>query len=313
MKYGLIVYNETNGTWRNGDAYLPTTVNIGDYIQSIAARQFLPQVDCYIEREKIRYYEGEPTKLIMNGWWRIFDGTALTSKSILPLYTSYHICNVREVEQDTLKHLRRFQPIGCRDNTTLEFLQSQGIEAYFSACLTLTLGKTYTRIAPQEPTVVFADFDPNLNDETQKNPKQQRLTHLVREVLAETEFHSVHLNHSLPIRHTDHDYRFALADDYLQKFAGASIVITSRLHAGLPCLGMGVPVLFCFPRYDRYRFPRLIELMNYAGFKAEEFVCDFTVNKQSSGGQVTNVLVNPQRHVPFVDSLCASVEHFLQK
>ena len=56
MKYGLFEY---------------TTENIGDEIQSIAARRFLPSVDYYFNRDSIDDTDtgADEVKLIMNGWY----------------------------------------------------------------------------------------------------------------------------------------------------------------------------------------------------------------------------------------------------
>ena len=45
------------------------TINIGDYIQSIAAKQFFDD-DNYIffNRDELKLYKGEPAKVIMNAW-----------------------------------------------------------------------------------------------------------------------------------------------------------------------------------------------------------------------------------------------------
>ena len=57
MKYGLILNLATD--------------NIGDDIQSCAAAQFLPSVDCVIDREALDRFDngGEQVKAIMNGWY----------------------------------------------------------------------------------------------------------------------------------------------------------------------------------------------------------------------------------------------------
>jgi len=55
VKYGLLTYRMEN---------------IGDEIQSIAARQFLPRVDVYVERDSLnKVVSDEKIKLIMNGWF----------------------------------------------------------------------------------------------------------------------------------------------------------------------------------------------------------------------------------------------------
>ena len=55
MKYGLLKYDENKRFF-----------NVGDNIQSLAAKQFLPKVDEFLNREKLGEYKCEKTKLIMN-------------------------------------------------------------------------------------------------------------------------------------------------------------------------------------------------------------------------------------------------------
>lgn len=61
-----------------------------------------------------------------------------------------------------------------------------------------------------------------------------------------------------------HRERFELAKALLQRYANAKLVITSRIHAALPCLGLGTPVILICP-YDRKRFDGIAELLNYFG------------------------------------------------
>ena len=138
VKYGLLQY-----TYMEREGYWCDEINIGDYIQSIAARQFLPQVDAFVERDAVADYQGDRVRVIMNGWWQIYKGNAVTSKQIDPLYISIHITNPKEVPPEAIEHFKRHEPIGCRDHSTMNFLRGQGVDAYFSGCMTLTLGKTY--------------------------------------------------------------------------------------------------------------------------------------------------------------------------
>lgn len=54
----------------NGQLVMSTEsqVNIGDYIQGIAASQFFNNIDTYIERERLDQYRGDKCNVIMNGW-----------------------------------------------------------------------------------------------------------------------------------------------------------------------------------------------------------------------------------------------------
>ena len=76
MKYGLISYDYTT--------------NLGNEIQSIAARRFLPQIDYYIEHEKLDQFTGDNVKMIMNGWFVDCPTAWPPSDSINPLLVSMH-------------------------------------------------------------------------------------------------------------------------------------------------------------------------------------------------------------------------------
>lgn len=121
-------------------------VNIGDYIQALAAAQFLPKTDGFIQREKLKEYDGERCKVIMNGWYMHHTEQWPPSEKITPLFVAFHInASAKEglVSKESIDYLKRFQPVGCRDYHTRDLLLSKGVDAYFSACLTLTLGMRY--------------------------------------------------------------------------------------------------------------------------------------------------------------------------
>ncbi len=58
MQNGLLVYTEKYNIF-----------NIGDYIQSLAAKQFFHKIDVLIDRENLDKYTGEKVKIILNGWF----------------------------------------------------------------------------------------------------------------------------------------------------------------------------------------------------------------------------------------------------
>ncbi|MDO7313633.1 polysaccharide pyruvyl transferase family protein, partial [Acinetobacter baumannii] len=80
MKYSIMTYAE-------GDRWF----NIGDYVQSLAAKQFLPQVDSYVNRECLGQYTGEPSKIILNGWFTHHPETWVPADNLIPLFVSLHI------------------------------------------------------------------------------------------------------------------------------------------------------------------------------------------------------------------------------
>lgn len=120
--------------------------NIGDYMQSLAASKFYNKTDYYIEREKVSSFKSDiPVKTIMNAWW-MWSKNWPPSNSINPLFVSVHISPESAkwiLSEEGIAYLKQHSPIGCRDLNTLNMMKEKNIDAYFSGCLTLTLGKNY--------------------------------------------------------------------------------------------------------------------------------------------------------------------------
>src|SRR5689334_8740930 len=111
--------------------------NAGDYIQSLAAAQFLPRIDKYVNREKLHEYKGTPLKMILNGWFMHRPGNWPPSKDIDALLLSFHL-NSQAKGMLTPEGIEWFQkqgPVGCRDEYTRDVLNAAGIKTYISGCL----------------------------------------------------------------------------------------------------------------------------------------------------------------------------------
>jgi hypothetical protein len=137
-KYGLLVTSP-----------VANTKNIGDYMQSLAAMQFLPKDFVYVEKEKVSKFRcDEPTKVIMNGWYMWHpENWPPKEEKLIPLLTSMHFTpiTVNEMLKNGGKeYLQKYGPVGCRDKDSCELLKKEGIDCYFSGCMTLTLGKNYS-------------------------------------------------------------------------------------------------------------------------------------------------------------------------
>lgn len=266
--------------------------NIGDYVQAIAAQQFSPNAT-FVQREHLKDYDGEPVRMIMNGWFMIHPEQFPPSEKIKPLYISFHMNPTNAaamLANGGLEHLKKHEPIGCRDNGTVAILRTAGIEAYFSGCLTLTLGKTYKLPdGAMRHGIYFVDpaFDIHggkfywasllfksigtiltkpflLLRISRKIVKISWIEHweeistLKRwlytldfyrlyskwfgdDVLDAAEFVEQHVRQDL---FKNEEAKFELADSMLKKYQSAELVVTGRIHAALPCTGMGTPVVF---------------------------------------------------------------------
>lgn len=132
--------------------------NIGDYIQLIAARQFALTSE-FIDQSELAQYNGPVTKMIMNGWFMHCPQSFPPSNNIVPLWLSVHFTpsKIDEIlRPECIRYLREFEPIGCRDYWTVRALERRGVKAYYSSCLTLTLGLSYNHTGAKD-RIAFVD------------------------------------------------------------------------------------------------------------------------------------------------------------
>ena len=317
-KFALMVYD-----YGGSEVYKPGSVNIGDYVQSLAAKQFIPHVDQFIDRDSIKYYCGSSVKMIMNGWWTGLDGIEELSPQINPLFISYHIDSHHLVSSGQLKYLKKHEPIGCRDLATKEFLEKKGIKAYFSGCLTLSLGRTYgIKESERQEKVIFNEvemrkipsllnlkklFSKGMKFSWRKRQDDLKINQLFTMLSGANEISRT--NHQFPLGRTYDEY-FLEAELLLKEYARAKLVVTSRIHCALPCIGMGVPVLLVFEEFDKFRYRGILEFMNFIGFSSNGAL------KYNLTGMVSDdmkmVLFAPNRHLECEEALVKKVQDFVQ-
>lgn len=273
MKYGLLTYDENKRFF-----------NVGDNIQSLAAKQYLPFVDEYINREKLNEYSGDKVKVIMNGWFTHNIHNWVPSEHIDPIFVSFHMNNTAApfmLSDNGIAYLKKHAPIGCRDQFTADTLNAKGIEAYFTGCLTLTLDSYKVADSQRSDKVYIVDplynypraekifYSPkntirNILNGTafQLGKKKKHLKGFISaELLQDAEF----INQEPPSNTYTDEEKFKMAEDLLNKYARAKLVITSRIHCALPCLALGTPVIFVngFDSFvDSCRFDGILELFN---------------------------------------------------
>ena len=137
------------------------SINIGDYIQSLAASQFLSSESVYINRDELGLYDGEDAKVIMNGWYTYKPSTCLPSKVVMPLFVSFHLnTEVKDsfFTANNITLLKQYAPIGCRDEYTARIMQEHGIDAYYSGCLTMTLGYRFNFVKRNDDVFIVDPY-----------------------------------------------------------------------------------------------------------------------------------------------------------
>lgn len=303
MKYGLLSYDENKRFF-----------NVGDNIQSLAAKQFLPQVDAYVNRERLAEYEGEELQLIMNGWFTHNIHNWVPSDNIDPIFVSFHMNNTAApfmLSEKGIAYLKKHEPIGCRDQFTADTLKDKGIDAYFSGCLTLTLdsykvddserGDAIYIVDPlysyPRPEKIFYNAKHTIKNilngtAFQLGKKQKHLKNFISEEVLKT---AHFVNQEPPANTYTEKEKFAMAEDLLHKYAKAKLVITSRIHCALPCLAMGTPVIFVngFDSFvDSCRFDGILELFNRIDIDSEtgEFTTNFNLDDKISNNTIVKNL-----------------------
>lgn len=137
-------------------------INIGDYIQSLAARQFFNEGNetISINRDELSLYKGNNAKVIMNGWFTYKPKTWIPSPNIVPLFVAFHLnSSILEsaLSDENINYLKKHEPIGCRDSYTVNVLTEKGIKAYYSGCLTTTLGYKFPIKEKDKKDIIIVD------------------------------------------------------------------------------------------------------------------------------------------------------------
>jgi lipopolysaccharide biosynthesis glycosyltransferase/tetratricopeptide (TPR) repeat protein len=140
---------------------------------------------------------------------------------VRPIFVSFHLNKPDDLVAPLIDYLKRYQPIGCRDRSTRDWLMNQGVEAFLSGCVTTTLALDD---AGRLPGGEDFNVEPAPGS---KLPNGIKMHHLQREV-------------------KQHTFERNLADALalLRRYQGARRIATSRLHCYLPARALGTDVQF---------------------------------------------------------------------
>lgn len=324
-------------------------VNIGDYIQALAASQFLPKVDGFIQRENLKDYNGEECKMIMNGWYMHNPEQWPPSQKIHPLYVAVHfntLAKEKLFSKESINYIKQYEPIGCRDTYTRDLLLGKGINAYFSGCMTLTLGYKY-KSKERENKCYFVDpyFITHWNiysiiynfiylifhwksigiiskkypDDKKGLRKRMILTTFYREYkrffTKDTLLNAEYIcqqNRYYKENFKSDEERLKEAEKLVKKYAKARLVVTSRIHCALPCLGLETPVIYTEDTNQSdasaCRFGGLRNLFTIMEWKNDHLEPDFFYSKKIS---ILNAPLNKKEWKKYADILIKKCNNFI--
>ncbi|UDQ97704.1 polysaccharide pyruvyl transferase family protein [Lentisphaerota bacterium WC36G] len=215
-------------------------ISLGDYIQSVALKGALKKtfkdeklnfID--FNRDSLRYYKGEKAICVMQGWFSL-EYDWLPSENLTPVYVGTHFNRTIDHylhNKEVILALKESTPLGCRGTYTRDKLAKLGLKTYLSRCLSLTLDKR--ELQPINKQVYIVD----VREKYQKYiPKKIRKRARILSQKNYAQNYGSHLHHK---------YFEGEAEKLLEEYRqNATLVITGAMHCALPCLAMGIPVIF---------------------------------------------------------------------
>lgn len=283
-----------------------STINIGDDIQTIAVKQFLPQNAVAVDREFIYEFTHESkVNTVVSGWFmhqknNYWDlPVPPPEKSwppagiIDPFFISIHLTGTflpTVFSNENIDYLKKHAPIGARDLFTFNELQKRGIPSYFSGCLTLTLKN---ECKERNDIIYLVDLDEEC----------------IAYIKSKTSSPVVVLTHGRPIlQMLSVDHRLKYAEHFLNLYRKCKCVITTRLHAAMPCLAFETPLLMISsdkPGHLDLRFTGLVEHTHHCS--KEELLkgeIDYDFNHPPE---------NPKTYLPMRENLIKIMKEWVQK
>lgn len=219
-------------------------ITIGDDVQLLAIENLYRYMGIdYNEVVRIPFnelatYDGEYVVLpISFPLYAYSHGTAITqySDKIIPVFLGYAILT-DELDNAEISYLKKYEPIGCRDKFTLDVLRKHGIVSYLNGCMTATFPLRDN--SKEYKNIYCVDISEELDKYIPEDIKDKAIY---------TEH--VFMTDECPNQSSEEMARKV----YNEYWENAKLVITTRLHAALPCLSRGIPVVLAKDNLS-YRF-----------------------------------------------------------
>lgn len=239
MKYGIQYHVGFSDKSNASDSRL---ISVGDVLENLAVKRIyrrmgVPEdqiVECL--QYEVQDYKGEYLVLPIN----IYSLNVRFSRRILPVFLGLTIGGHRDLSEQEVNTLRRFAPVGCRDEKTMRRLLDLGIDAYLQGCLVATFPKR-TPNPDTQKKVFFVNPEAGIRD------------YIPDELLENYEFFS-HDYYMSPEEMSGDQSLYDFGQGVLDMYAReARLIVTSKYHAALAALALGIPVVLvmenCYFKY----------------------------------------------------------------
>lgn len=207
------------------------TPNLGDDLQAMAAASHMPYIDTLINRDALnRAPLTEPHLCMMSSWFLVKNYRKAPVPALSPVFFSFCLGRDQLLDYEWKDYLKKHAPIGCRDLNTVAKLQAAGIDAFFTGCLTLFMGRQFTPIPESERKgILFVDVPECVIE-------KQIPAHIRDQATVLTNF-------TTPDIIADPIARMTVMAEICDKLRHAKLVVTRRLHTLLPCVGFNTPAV----------------------------------------------------------------------
>ena len=203
-----------------------STDNLGDEIQTLALLRWIGLGHELVDRDRLSGAAGRSGPLWLCGWFLHGDDWPPPIPANVIGFHGQVDSFSALLSGGSRDYLRECGPVGCRDTATQYVLGEAGVPTWLSGCVTLTLpSRPSGAIDPDGAPIILADV-------VRKPPLLDRTPTLVSHKAPPGATFVERLNRGLEL---------------LDLYRSAAFVVTSRLHAALPCVAMGTPVVFQLP------------------------------------------------------------------
>ena len=207
------------------------TPNLGDDLQAMSAASHLPYIDTLINRDALdRAPLTEPHTCVMSSWFLVKNYRKAPMPALNPIFFSFCLGRDQLLDYEWRDYLKKHAPIGCRDLNTVAKLKAAGIEAFFTGCITLFMGRQFDPVPESERKgVLFVDVPECVIEKQVPEHIREQSTVLT--------------NYTTPEMINDPIARMARMAEICDKLRHAKLVVTRRLHTLLPCVGFNTPAV----------------------------------------------------------------------
>lgn len=228
MKYGILTHIGFSKQGEDGNRLM----SMGDVLECLAIERIYQSIGVdYSELEvcypyELENYDGEYVVLPIN----VYALNIKYSTRILPVFLGLTLGGEHALDEKELHVLRRFAPIGCRDERTLRRMLDSGIDAYFAGCVVATFPERKQNL-PSQNKVFFVDAQEGIKE------------YIPKELLENHEFisHDFYMTYEEVVQGKS---LAELGEKQIEMYSKeAKLIITSKFHAAVLALALGIPVI----------------------------------------------------------------------